>query len=238
MLFFLLAQLLTYLPTQPSTYPISDLSFPCPPPPRYHDGQLICYYSDQRDTKYGQKLTHQTTTDLESWGAQVDDVRDDASYAARPGMPVLAALPDGRYIFAYEACGTDGCRVHYRLAADPLAVLTAPSYSLRSTAGTRPVSSPYVVWSSVGGANGTIVLSSGSNPQLFVNRALGDPAAWEEYTVPQPKAYSRGLTLLPGAAAGDDDDSTLLVIGAGSLPPSSTNRVSVSVVDLEALVGA
>lgn len=55
---------------------------------RVYNDQLICYYSDQRDTSYGQKLTHQVTTDLESWTEQVDDVADTASYDARPGMPV------------------------------------------------------------------------------------------------------------------------------------------------------
>lgn len=93
-----------------------------------------------------------------------------------------------------------------------------------------PVSSPYVVWSSAGGGDGVVVLSSGTNSQLFVNRNLGDPDSWEEIAIPQPKAYSRGLALMPG------DDTRLLVIGAGSLPPSSTNRVSVSVVDLEELL--
>lgn len=142
----------------------------------------------------------------------------------------VTKLPNDNYIFAYEVCETDGCRLHYRLASDPLAVLSAPSYTLRSTAGTVPVSSPYVVWSSAGGGDGVVVLSSGTNSQLFVNRNLGDPDSWEEIAIPQPKAYSRGLVLMPG------DDTSLLVIGAGSLPPSSTNRVSVSVVDLEELL--
>ncbi|KAK8044369.1 hypothetical protein PG993_004393 [Apiospora rasikravindrae] len=193
------------------------------------DNQLVIYYSDQRDAKYGQKLVHQTTTDLKAWSALVDDVRDDANYAARPGMPAVAPLPDGRYIYAYEQCGTDGCRVHYRLPADPLTgVLSAPSYGLQSTRGTRPTSSPYVVvWN-----NDTIVLSAGSGSQLFVNRKLGDPAAWVEYATPQPAAYSRGLALL-----GKDNPDALMLIGAGGLPPSSTNRVSVSVIDLRATLG-
>lgn len=194
------------------------------------NNELVCYYSDQRDTKYGQKLVHQTTTDLKTWGAIVDDVRDDANYAARPGMPAVAPLPDGRYIYAYEQCGTDGCRVHYRLPDSPVAgVLSAPQFSLQSTKGTKPTSSPFVVvWN-----NDTIVLSAGSGSQLFVNRKLGDPAAWVEYATPQPGAYSRGLALL-----GPDQPDALLLVGAGGLPPSTTNRVSVSVVDLRAMLGS
>jgi hypothetical protein len=32
-----------------------------------HRDRLICYYSDQRDPKYGQKLAHQTSRDLRHW---------------------------------------------------------------------------------------------------------------------------------------------------------------------------
>ncbi|KAK6851029.1 hypothetical protein PG987_000663 [Apiospora arundinis] len=195
------------------------------------NNQLVIYYSDQRDPKYGQKLVHQTTTDLKTWGPIVDDIRDDAAYAARPGMPAVAPLPDGRYIYAYEACGTDGCKIHYRLPQSPVNnVNAAQDFSLKSDKGNRPTSSPnVVVWN-----NDTIVLSAGSGSQVFVNRKLGDPNAWVEYATPQPAAYSRGIMLL-----GKDDPDALLLIGAGGLPPSTTNRVSVSVIDLRAtLAGA
>lgn len=84
-----------------------------------------------------------------------------------------------------------------------------------------------MVWSSIGGANGTIILSGGSASSIFVNEKLGDPNSWVEHTTPQPNAYSRSMVLFR------DDDSKMLIIGAGHLPPSSTNYVSVSVIDLE-----
>lgn len=197
-----------------------------------YNQQLVCYYSDQRDSKYGQKLVHQTTTDLKTWSSIVDDIHDTSSYAARPGMPAITKLPDSNYIFAYEACGSDGCRIHYRLSSNPLDVLSAPSYTLKSTAGSTTTSSPFVVWSSVGGtANGSIILSGGSASNIFVNQKLGDPNAWVEHTTPQPNAYARSMVLF------QDDDSKMLIIGAGHLPPSSTNYVSVSVVDLKATMG-
>lgn len=44
----------------------------------YHcdsNGRLICYYSDQRaNTTHGQKLVHQVSSDLLTWGPVVDDV--------------------------------------------------------------------------------------------------------------------------------------------------------------------
>lgn len=124
--------------------------------------------------------------------------------------------------------------MHYRLTRDPLNVLSAPSYTLKSTAGSTTTSSPFVVWSSVGGgdaSNGTIVLSGGSASNVFVNQKLGDPGAWVEHATPQPNAYARSMVLF------QDDDSKMLIIGAGHLPPSSTNYVSVSVVDLKSTMG-
>ncbi|KAI1341457.1 glycoside hydrolase family 93 protein [Xylariaceae sp. FL0016] len=197
-----------------------------------YKNQLVCYYSDQRDSKFGQKLAHQATTDLKTWSSAVDDVHDKSSYSARPGMPAIAKLPNGNYIFAYEVCGTDGCHIHYRMTSNPLDINGASTtYTMKSTKGTNPSSSPYVVWSSIGGANGSIVLSAGSASQIFVNRKLGDPSAWIEYSTPQPNAYARGLALLQGS------DNMLVIIGAGSLPPSSTNKVSVSTIDLKTTLG-
>lgn len=84
-----------------------------------------------------------------------------------------------------------------------------------------------MVWSSVGGTNGTIILSGGSASNIFVNQKLGDPNSWVEHTTPQPNAYARSMVLF------QNDDSKMLIIGAGRLPPSSTNYVSVSVIDLK-----
>ena len=193
----------------------------------------MLYYSDQRDPKYGQKMTHQTTKDLLTWADQVDDVRDDGNYEQRPGMPTLAHLPDGNYILTYETCGPDSCRVSYKLAKDPLALLDAPVSPLTSTAGTRAVGSPYVVWTSFGGPDGTIVASCGTNSKIFVNQKLGAADAWVEHDVPQPTAYTRALLPLQGS-----DGSQLVIIGGGKLPPSTDNRVSLSVVDLNTIIGA
>ncbi|TDZ13504.1 hypothetical protein C8035_v004395 [Colletotrichum spinosum] len=195
-----------------------------------HNGELIIYYADQRDPKYGQKLSHQVTTDLASWSDPVDDVNDPNNYEARPGMPAIVKLPNGAFFYAYEVCGNEGCRVHYRRTTDPLNILAAPGTPLVTQQGTRPVSSPFVVWTPLGGENGSIILSAGSQSNIFVNRNLGAADAWVEYAVPQPNAYSRSLALI-------GDGSQLAIIGGGRLPPSSTNQVSISVVDLKALLG-
>lgn len=68
---------------------------------QYEDG-LIAYYSDQRDPKHGQKLAHQMSSDLKTWGPVVNDVAYD-QYTARPGMTVVAYIPPlKKWILVHE----------------------------------------------------------------------------------------------------------------------------------------
>ena len=195
---------------------------------------MILYYSDQRDPKYGQKLTHQTSKDLKTWEPTVDDVTYPV-YTARPGMPTVALLPNGKYIFTYEYGGGPGFSsysfpVYYRIADDPRAFLSAPGQPLVAK-GVTPLSSPYVVWSAEGGPNGTIIVTDGTHQQIFTNRALGDQKQWESHNVEESIAYTRHLRVL------ERNPNRLLIMGAGKLPPSTTNKVSMSIVDLRKTLG-
>jgi hypothetical protein len=197
---------------------------------------MVIYYSDQRDPDHGQKLVHQTSKDLRTWDAPEDDVVY-ASYRDRPGMTTVAELPNGQFILAYEYGGGPGFRsysypLYYRVSDSPLRF--SESVGLPIVAGSaRPQSSPYVTWTSAGrGKNGSIIVSSGTDRPLFVNQALGDANSWEQHDVPQPTAYSRHLRVLTG-----DSKGLLMIMGAGHLPPSTTNAVSVGVLDLTELVG-
>lgn len=200
-----------------------------------HDGKLIYYYSDQRDNAtYGQKLVHQTSTDLRAWGPVVDDVAY-PTYTDRPGMPTLALLPNGEYIYVYEYGGGPNPTVagysfpvFYRKTSDPVTVAAAPHAALVTTDGTVPTGSPYVVWTPAGGPDGTVVVSAGCCSDLYVNKKLGAPDAWER--VPSTAAgasYTRSLLVLA------EDPATVLIAGAGKLPPSTTNKVQVSTFQIE-----
>ncbi len=57
-----------------------------------YDNQLVVYYSDQRDPLHGQKLAHQTSSDLVNWGPVVNDAAY-TEYLARPGMTTVAYIP-------------------------------------------------------------------------------------------------------------------------------------------------
>lgn len=123
---------------------------------------VVCYYSDSRDPLHGQKLAHQTTTELKTWGPVVNDVAYQ-TYADRPGMTVIAHLPDDTWILVHEypggySMGLAQYPVFYHIAKTPLDFITDPGRPITAN-GYQPSASPYVVWSSVGGVNGTIVVS-------------------------------------------------------------------------------
>lgn len=192
--------------------------------------KLICYYSDQRaNTTHGQKMVHQTTLDGKTWGPVVDDVAY-PTYTDRPGMPTVTRLPNGKFIMAYEYGGGPAVQgryafpVYYKIVDDPEKFGAATGISLKATDGTIPTGSPYVVWSSVGGANGTLIVSAHSGGDIFVNKGLGQ-GAWRKVATPEGNSYTRHLRVLK-------DETKLLIMGGGQLPPSTTNKITVTVMDI------
>jgi hypothetical protein len=199
-----------------------------------YKNKLICYYSDQRDPKYGQKMVHQTTTNLKTWGPIVDDVKY-PTYTDRPGMPTVALLPNGKYIMSYEygggPHGSDTSYqfpVHYKIASSPEEFDAAVGLPVVATNGVIPLGSPYTVWSPVGGKNGTIIVSGHSSTDVFINKGLG-AGDWVAVPTPEKAAYTRHLRVLK-------DQKKLLIMGGGELPPTDgSNRVEVTVMDISKL---
>lgn len=189
----------------------------------YQD-EMIVYYSDQRDPDFGQKLVHQTSTDLLTWEAAVNDVAYDV-FDDRPGMTTVALLPNGSYIMTYEFFGAPEASfaVYYRISDDPTAFDSVPGQVLRATDGTIPTSSPYITWSSVGGANGILAVSANSDSAVYLNQCLGAPNAWTRVSTPESASYSRNVRVLPGGI--------LLITGAGVLS-GTDNSVTTSSIDL------
>ncbi|KAJ5211308.1 Neuraminidase, partial [Penicillium cf. griseofulvum] len=188
------------------------------------------FYSDQRDPLHGQKLAHQESTNLESWGSVIDDVAY-LNYTARPGMTVISYIPPlEKWILVYEFPGGDswsgaGYPAYYRLSASPFDFRFAYGYPI-VVDGIQPSSSPYVVWSPVGGVNGTIVVSDADHGSIFTNRANGQPDQWEIHATPQPAAYSRSLHVFA------KHPDHLMILGAGVFDQEEISRLYLSVVSL------
>jgi hypothetical protein len=165
-----------------------------------HRDRLICYYSDQRDPNYGQKLAHQTSRDLRTWGPVVDDAVG-TDYSQRPGMTTVAQVRHDLWVLTHEAGGNSGDNfyaVHYKLAKDPESFGPAPDILLHDQDGYVPSAAPYVCWSDSGGPAGTIVVTANSDQDLFINRHLGDPDRWTRVPSTMPGGYSRFAMPLAG----------------------------------------
>ncbi|KAJ7109079.1 BNR/Asp-box repeat protein [Mycena crocata] len=191
----------------------------------YRNGQIVVYYSDQRDPAHGQKTVHQVTSNLLTWGPIVDDAAY-ATFTDRPGMPVLASFPNGQFILAYEwNGGGGGFRITYRLSNDPLNFANKTPFLIAATDGTTPTSSPYVVWTPAGGVNGTIVISANSHTDVFTNTALGAPGStWRRVATPAPRGYARALAVMP-------NNTEILIVNAGTLG-GSNNFVTAAVISV------
>jgi hypothetical protein len=191
----------------------------------FANGKLIVYYSDQRDTNYGQKIDHQVTTDLRTWGPVVDDVTK-PTYSDRPGMPVVTRLPNGNYVMTHEYCGAPegGCSVYYKISADPEAFNAATDQVLRATDGTIPSGAPYVTWLPTGGTNGTLVVSGDTVQDVFINTQGGASNAWVHIQSNVARGYSRGMLPL--------SDGHSLEVFSGGRNTNTLNPVTYSTIDL------
>jgi len=158
------------------------------------NNKLICYYSDERDSAYSQKLVHQTTSDGVNWSSVVNDVA--ISGGQRPGMAVVAPMSNGSYIMTYEIIGTPS-GAYYKISSNPESWNASNSGTVFDAKG----SNPYCV-----NMNGTVILSSGGNNSLYTNTNNGT-GAWSQISSPIGACYSRDIVPL--------SNGRLFVIGAG-----------------------
>ncbi|KAK1811956.1 hypothetical protein LTR12_013686 [Friedmanniomyces endolithicus] len=166
-----------------------------------YEGQVIAYYSDQRDPAHGQKLSHQVSTDLHNWGPVVNDVALPL-YEARPGMTNIQYIPPiNKWILVHETpignSSSYGVNypVHYVLADTPLTFGDNPDIPLVVNNQTAPNASPYVAWSPLGGEYGTILVSDADRTQVFTNQCGADPNEWQLHATPAGAVYSRAIEI-------------------------------------------
>lgn len=159
------------------------------------DNKLYCFYSDERDpdTRYSQKLVHQSTTDGVHWSNVVDDV---AISGERPGMVVVTQMPNGNYLMIYEIIANTNGGVYYKISSN-IESWNASNKGTYLDGGT----SPYAVT-----MNGSVILSSAGNGNLYTNDNNGE-GSWKQISSPVGTGYSRCLVPL--------NNGRLFVINAG-----------------------
>lgn len=180
-----------------------------------HESELGIFYSDQRDPLHGQKLAHQTSRDLLTWGPVINDAAE-TNYTLRPGMTSITKMGNGQFIFMYEEAFAQEdpvnapYAVHYRVADSPFEFGGAKEMLLKARDGTVASAGPQVVWTAAGGENGTVVVSDSTNEGLFINRAFGEEGMWEMVESGKGVGYTRTLKVMPHT-----DGEVILVTNGG-----------------------
>ncbi|KAH7397387.1 hypothetical protein BKA66DRAFT_408260, partial [Pyrenochaeta sp. MPI-SDFR-AT-0127] len=160
-----------------------------------HNKRLTVYYSDQRDGQHAQKIVHQSTADMwDDWGSVIDVAASDV-LTDREGTASAVQLPNNKYIIVFESTQNSGSSsakhpVYFKLTSTPENVGTERMREVVTNTGVKLQGAPFVTWLSIGGANGTIVLSDSASNSIFINQALGE-GSWKEVQTTAGRAFAR-----------------------------------------------
>lgn len=128
------------------------------------NNEIVVYFSDERDPAHSQKLSQIVSYDGgDTWGPSTEIVAAPQQFL-RPGMPIVAKLPDGRYVLSYELVGAP-------IAADAMIKFSDDgiNWGDPTDPGVRPQTSdhrylasyPYIAWSPGAGPDGQLLLTAG-----------------------------------------------------------------------------
>ncbi|HET9172461.1 MAG TPA: RICIN domain-containing protein, partial [Actinospica sp.] len=183
-------------------------------------GNLVCYFSDERQKVYDssgndtstsilQAVSYHVSTDGgQTWGAEgnVAAIPDDSD---RPGMITVTKLGNGQYMATYEVVNQPSqtlntAVVYSKFSSDGI-TWTANSLGTKIVLanGRGMGSSPFVRWVPAGGPNGTVIVSSkwavdssgniSGGQNFYVNYNYGQ-GPWEQmpYAVTYDASDSQG----------------------------------------------
>lgn len=143
------------------------------------DGKLICFYSDERraaGSGYNQLLAHKVSPDGgRTWGEEKIDVAFPGG-RLRPGMPVVAALPRGRFIMVYEMVNQDKIPVYFRISdsIEDWGDRDFMGNPVCAADGSYLTGTPYVSWIPQGGSEGTILVTGRGFSHIMANSRMGE----------------------------------------------------------------
>ena len=214
------------------------------------NGQLVCYYSDERFAPtYNQLLGERVSPDGGlTWGAE-QYVCAIADGVQRPGMAVTTKLPNGQYVVSFEAVGSGTLsQVHIKFSTDGTNWGTGPTdygTAVQTASGAYLGACPYIMWSPVGGSNGTLVVnaqylvnSPNTDREFLINTNLGQgnwtmiPAAvqwqgggnalagWSQGMI--PTWDGQGIIQLASSVSSNTNDNQMLFAREQILLPSAT----------------
>lgn len=148
------------------------------------DNRLICFYSDERYASqkgYNQMLAHKISADGGyTWGNEKIDVAFPGG-VLRPGMPVVAALPENRYVMVYEIVNQDRIPVYFRISdsIEEWGDVDFVGNPVVCEDGSYLTGTPYVTWIPQGGKEGTILVSGRGFGHILAN-SNGGKGFWEK----------------------------------------------------------
>ena len=143
------------------------------------DGKLLCFYSDERraaGSGYNQLLAHKVSPDGgRTWGEEKIDVAFPGG-RLRPGMPVVAALPRGRFIMVYEMVNQDKIPVYFRISdsIEDWGDRDFMGNPICAADGSYLTGTPYVSWIPQGGSEGTILVTGRGFSHIMANSRMGE----------------------------------------------------------------
>lgn len=180
-------------------------------------GALVCGYSDERQKANGilQAVVIRRSTDGgQTWGPLIN-VAAIPNQSDRPGMITVTALPNGKYMAAYEVVNRPSqslnTAVVYVKFSDDGYTWTANDLGtpVKLSDGRGIGSSPYIKWVPAGGPNGMVMISSkwaldaagniSGGQNFYVNYNLGQ-GNWERlpmavtYDAADVSAYFAGFS--------------------------------------------
>jgi hypothetical protein len=220
------------------------------------DGSLNCFFSDERPSAdgYAQVIAHVRSTDGgATWGPEIFDIAVHDGLA-RPGMPMVLHLPDGRYAMSFENCqaGADAdhvCSVYLKTSPDgqdwtPVSALGTP---IATAEGHRLLHTPTISWTPYGGRSGTLIASGQrvvSGPEghvtieaesgkvLMASTTMGE-GPWREIPAPllvdPTGGYGPGETACPGYSSPTVATGSEVLMLAGTAMPGGRCEVRAGV---------
>lgn len=149
---------------------------------------IVCYYSDERDPKYGQKLVLQYTADGKNW-SEIVDVVAQTDTDMRPGMPVVAQMTNGYYVMVFEGVGLNyagqGIPCNYKISQYPNDPIHWEAEDIGFTFAYG--GSPYVTTLK----SGHIVMNAGTESDVWINTKPDLSGAFIKYPTGVPDGYNR-----------------------------------------------